>query len=258
VKKKKTTLGFKILKGLIHLFYGNVEVVGLENLPEKNAIIVGNHSQTNGPITAEIFMPDNCYIWCSGEMMSAKEVPEYAFRDFWSHKRKWVQPFYRLLAHLIVPIAVCLFNNARTIPVYHDMRIKTTFKESLKKLQEGINLIIFPEKDEQYNHILYQFQEHFVDVAKMYHRKSGEALTFVPLYIAPRMRKAFVGKGIEFDPENTISDERERIIAYLMNEITDMAENLPKHTVVPYRNMSRRLYVSNKDKGVLPGEKTSC
>ena len=56
-----------------------MEVIGTENLPADNTIIVGNHTQMNGPIAGELFMPENCFTWCAGQMMHAKEVPEYAF-----------------------------------------------------------------------------------------------------------------------------------------------------------------------------------
>ena len=77
--------------------------------------------------------------------MHLKDVPEYAFRDFWSQKPKWTHPGYKLLSHIIAPIAVCVFNNARTIGVYHDTRILSTFKNTVKKLQEGKSVVIFPE-----------------------------------------------------------------------------------------------------------------
>ena len=86
MKKKKTSVFFKVFKFGVKLFYGKMEIIGLENLPKNNTIIVANHCQTNGPIAGELFMPDNCYIWCAGEMMNVKEVPQYAFSDFWSQK----------------------------------------------------------------------------------------------------------------------------------------------------------------------------
>ena len=247
MEKKKTTVTFKMLKGFVRIFYGKMEVVGLEKLPKDHAVVVGNHTQMNGPIAGELFMPDNCYIWCAGEMMNKKEVPEYAFRDFWSPKPKWTHPLYKILAHIITPVAVCVFNNARTIPVYHDVRIMTTFKTSLKMLQQGANMLIFPEKDEKNNNILYKFQENFVDVAKLYYKKSGVALSFVPMYIAPKLRKMYIGEGTVFSPENNIEDERTRICNYLSDAITEIARELPLHTVVPYRNISKKYYLTNKD-----------
>ena len=250
--KKKTTVAFKIIKGLIRLFYGKMKVEGLENLPDKHTVIVANHCQMNGPISGELFLPDNCYIWCAGEMMNRKEVAAYAFRDFWSQKRAWIQPFYKVLSHLIVPFAVCIFNNARTIAVYHDMRIMSTFKESMKMLDKGANLLIFPEKDEKNNNILYQFQENFIDIAKLYYKKTGIELQFVPMYIAPALRTMYIGQAISYHSENDIADERKRISNEMSEAITEMARALPKHKVVPYRNILKRNYLTNKDVTEVP------
>ena len=252
MEKKQTSTLYKIIKSLVRFFYGKMEVVGLENLPKDNAIIVGNHCQLNGPIAGELFLKDNCYIWCAGQMMDLKEVPEYAFTDFWSQKSKWTQPFYKLASYLIAPLSVCIFNNARTIAVYRDMRIMSTFKDSIKLLQQGANILIFPEKDEKHNNILYQFQENFIDIAKLYYKKTGIALTFVPMYIAPKLKKMYIGKGISYQCENSIEEERKRISKYLSDEITEIACNLPKHTVVPYRNIPKRFYLTNKDIGEVP------
>ena len=247
MEKKKTTTLFKIIKFLVRLFNGNMEVVGLENLPKKNAVIVANQCQLRGPIAGEIFLPDSCYIWCAGQMMDLKEVPKYAFTDFWSQKSKWTQPFYKLVSYLIAPLSVCIFNNARTIAVYRDMRIMSTFKNSIKLLQQGANILIFPEKDEKNNNILYQFQENFIDIAKLYYKKTGVELTFVPMYIAPKLKKMYIGTGINYQSENSIEEERKRISAYLSKEITEIARELPRHTVVPYRNIPKRYYLTNKD-----------
>lgn len=247
MEQKQVSLLYKIIKGLVRIFYRKMKVVGLENLPEKNAIIVGNHTQMNGPICGELFMPENCYTWCAGEMMHLKEVPAYAFSDFWSQKPKWLQPFYRFLSYLIAPLAACIFTNARTIAVYRDMRIMSTFKETLKTLENGRNVLIFPEKDEKYNNILYTFQENFIDVAKLYYKKTGISLTFVPMYIAPKLNSMYIGKGIRFESINKIEEERKRISDYLSDEITKIARELPEHTVIPYRNIPRKYYLSNKD-----------
>lgn len=245
--KKKTSLLYKIIKGCIYLFYKKMKVVGLKSAPKKQVIFVANHSQMNGPIACELYMPKNCYIWCAGEMMNLKEVPGYAFRDFWSQKPKWTHGFYKLLSYLIAPVAVCIFNHARTIGVYHDMRLKSTFKTTIQMLQEDKTILIFPEKDVKHNNILYQFQENFVDVAKLYYKKTGIELAFVPMYIAPNLKKMYIGKEIYFNNENKIEEERHRICTYLSDEITDMARRLPKHKVVPYRNIPKRHYLKNTD-----------
>ena len=71
-------------------------------------------------------------------------------------------------------------------------------------------------------------------------------MPFVPLYIAPALKSAYIGKPTVFRPEAPIAEERERICAYLRDEITATAEALPEHTVVPYRNIPKRDYPKNR------------
>lgn len=253
-----TKMLYKAIKTLVRVFYPKIEVVGAENLPDEPVIVVGNHTQMNGPIACELYFPGKRYIWCAGQMMHLKEVPEYAFQDFWSQKPKWCLWFYKLLSYLIAPLSVCVFNNAGTIPVYRDARLKTTFKMSLDKLQDGASMIIFPEHGEPYNNILYTFQDKFIDLARLYYKRAGTELNFVPLYIAPALKKMYIGKPIRFCADAPIKDERKRICDYLMTEITDIAQSLPEHTVVPYRNIPKKLYPSNLPQEAYTNEKTDC
>ena len=244
-KEKKTSPIYKIIKWFVWFFYPKMEVVGTENLPDGATIIVGNHTQMNGPIACELYLPGNRYTWCAGEMMNTKEVPAYAYKDFWSGKPKLSRPFYKLLSYIIAPLASFLFNNANTIAVYRDNRTMSTFRTTINKLAAGAQIVIFPEHDKKYNNIIYDFQEKFVDIARLYYKRTGKELTFVPLYIAPKLKKMYLGKPIRFSSETPIEEERRRICDYLMNEITDIARSLPKHTVIPYRNIPKKYYPTN-------------
>ena len=133
MEDKKVSLIYRFLRWLVWLFYPKTRIEGTEHLPAEASIIVGNHTQMNGPIVSELYFPGKKYIWCAGEMLSWKDVPEYAFRDFWSQKPKWTHPLYKVLAYLIAPIAVCIFNNAHTVPVWHDARLLSTFRTSMQR-----------------------------------------------------------------------------------------------------------------------------
>jgi len=245
-KKKKVSPLYKAIKWTVRLFYHKMEVVGTENLPKEETIIVGNHTQMNGPIACELYFPGNRYTWCAGEMMHVKEVPAYAYKDFWSQKPKFSRPFYKLLSYIIAPLASFLFNNANTIAVYRDNRIMGTFRTTVNKLCDGAQIVIFPEQDKKFNNIIYDFQDRFIDVARLYYKKTGKELAFVPLYIAPKLKKMYLGKPIRFSGESPIEEERKRIRCYLMSEITDIARSLPEHTVIPYRNIPKKYYPKNK------------
>lgn len=236
---------YKVIKWLVWLFYPKTKVVGEENLPEESVLVVGNHAQMNGPIVCELYFPGKRYTWCAGQMMHLKEVPDYAFQDFWSQKPKAVRWFYRLLSYIIAPLSVCVFNNADTIGVYHDARILSTFKNTVKRLSEGASVVIFPEHGIEYNHIVYDFQDKFIDIAKLYYKKTGKELAFVPMYIAPELKKMFLGTPIRFCAGNAIEEERRRICDYLKEEITRIAVEQPRHRVVPYLNIAKKDYPTN-------------
>lgn len=255
MEKKKNWLSrgvYRFIRRLILIFYPKIQVEGVQNLPPEPCIIVGNHTQMNGPICAELFVPGQNLTWCAHQMMELKEVPGYAFEDFWSRKPKWTHPFYKLLSYIIAPLSVAVFNEAKTIPVYHDTRLISTFKQTIKALEDGTSVIIFPECYTPHNNIIYQFQDKYIDVAKLYYKRTGKCLNFVPVYIAPKLKKMYIGKAVAFCPDTPIVQERQRITDYLMDEITATAVKLPRHTVIPYANISRRDYPTNRPKEDCP------
>jgi len=249
MQEKKVSPLYRVVKGLIWLFYKKIKVVGAENLPKDPSIIVGNHTQMHGPIACELYFPGYHYTWSAGQMMKLKDVPPYAFQDFWSQKPKRTHWFYKILSYLIAPLSVLIFNNANTIAVYRDMRIVSTFRKTIECMEDGANVIIFPEQDKKFNNILYDFQEGFVDAARYYHRKTGRAPDFVPLYIAPNLNTMYIGKPVRFNPDAPVEQERRRICNEMMQAITDIARGLPHHIVVPYRNIRKKDYPWNKSKG---------
>ena len=236
---------YRVIRWLVQFFYPKITVVGQENLPDAPVIAVGNHSQIHGPITAELYYPGKRRIWCAGQMMHMKEVPAYAYQDFWSGKPKWSRWFFRILSYLIAPIAACVFNNAFTIPVYRDTRLLNTFRQSVSALEDGSSLIIFPECAAKHNSIVNQFQDKFIDVAKLYYKRTGKAVSFVPMYLAPALKTLYLGTPIPFRPDVPIAQERERICGELMEQITKIGTSLPRHRVVPYNNVSKKEYPYN-------------
>lgn len=244
---EKPSLLYRIIKTCVSPFCPKMEVVGRENLPDEPAVIVSNHAQMNGPIACELYFPGDRYTWCIGDMMHLKDVPDYAYTDFWSHKPKYIRWFYRLLSYIIAPLSVCVFTNANTIAVYKDSRIISTFRDTVSRLCGGSSVVIFPEYDAPYSNIVNDFQERFVDIARMYYRKTGKKLSFVPMYITPELKKMVLGKAIVYDPKTPIDVQRTEICRYLKDEITAIGTALPPHKVVPYNNIPKKEYPMNRD-----------
>ena len=247
--KKAADRAYRLIRGSLDLFYRKYTVEGPEKLPAEPVILAANHCQIHGPLVGELRLPFPRKTWCASEMMEREQVADYAFRDFWAQNPRWTHPFYRALSHAIVPLSVLLFNHAETIPVYRDSRVLSTFRSTVRTLEEGRSVLIFPEHDLRCNHILDDFQDRFIDTAKLYHRRTGKALAFVPVYICPALRRVCFGEPVRFDPAAPMDDERARIKRELTARITALAEALPRHRVVPYRPQPKKNWPYNR-----PGE----
>ena len=178
-------------------------------------------------------------------MMDLKALPDYAFRDFWSHKPRWCRWFYRVLSYIIAPICVPVLTNAHCVGVYKDYRVMTTLRKSIRHMEASDHIVIFPERAVPYSNVVWDFQEGFVDLAAMYARRTGEPVDFVPMYVAPKLKRVCFGRPVAFDPGASPEAERLRVCHALMDAITDMARSLPVHRVVPYPNVPRRQYPLN-------------
>ena len=250
--KKLSHVVYRVVVFIARCLFPNPTLEGLENLREGACVIVGNHAQIYGPIAAQLYVPGNPLIWCAAEMMHLKEVPDYAYKDFWSIKPKATRWFYRLLSYIIAPLSVCIFNNAHCVGVYRDMRLTSTLRETLHSLQSGTSVVIFPEHGVAHNHIVCDFQEGFVNLGQLYARRTGEALRFVPMYVAPELGKLAFGAPVCYRPDENAEAERRRVCEALMDAITALAVAQPRHRVVPYLNLSRRQHPYNKPDEVTP------
>ena len=236
---------YLVIRWFVRLFSPKFKLRQTENLPDEPCIIVGNHSQMYGPIAAELYAPSPHDTWCTADMMTKGQVADYAFRDFWSQKPASVRWFFKLLSRVIEPLAILIFTNANTIPVYRDAKVYKTFRQSMEALEAGRNIVIYPECYTEHNNIVHEFQDHFTDLAKLWYRRTGKRLAFVPMYVAPTLGTMTFGEPFRYDPDSPLDQERQRICGGLMDRITALAAGMPEHTVVPYPNISRRLYPKN-------------
>lgn len=244
-KEKKPSRIFPYLFRAVKTVYRKYTVTGLENLPDAPCFIIGNHAQIHGPLVSQFYLPENSSTWCAAEVKDIKAAQPYAYQDFWSGKPPHVRWFFKLLSYIVAPLLVYIHTNARTIGVYHDHRVFATFRETIRRMEEGKHIIIFPEKAEEDNGILCKFQEGFVDTAMMYFKRTGRRAAFVPMYIAPSLKKVVLGAPVYYNEETPMEEERRRICTEMRDRITAMARALPRHTVTPYLNVAKRDYPTN-------------
>lgn len=241
-KDPKPPFFFRICRFFVKLFTKKYKFEFREEMKKEGCIIVSNHAQAGGPLSYYLYYGKerSRRIWCIGEVINKKEFPDYAMKDFWPNKKS--KRFYRFISKLIAPIMQYAFTHANVIPVYKDSRYLTTAKKTVQTMGEGYDIVIFPEEHKPFNEIVYEFQQNFVSVAKLYCAKYKKPVYFYPSYVCPSLKKVVIGKPIEYNPDSNFEEEKVRICEYLKKEITEIAYSLPKHTVIPYENIKKKNY----------------
>lgn len=211
--------------------------------------IIGNHCQLWGPVTYQLYYPRDKRIWCTGHVLQKEGSREYALKEFWGDKPKWTQPFWRFIARAFVPhLVVPLLQSADTLGVFHDIRLRNTFNDACACLEHGVDNIIFPESHNEGNGIVMQFHPNFVDIARLYKRRTGKDLLFYPAYLAPTLQKVLVGHPVKYDASRPPEEERVRVQDEITKEITRLALSLPRHQVCPYLNLPKKEWHYSKEK----------
>lgn len=239
--KQKKPLIFRVTEKIVRLIYRPYKIIYYDDITEHGNLFIANHAQIHGPLATYLYFPFPKKTWVISNMTKLKEVPAYAREDFWRHKHWSIKWLFWIFSYMIAPISVFFMKYADTIPVYKDMRAHITFRDTIESLSNQTDVVIFPECRKEYNHILFDFQKHFVDIARLYYKKHHQVIKFYPMYICKDLKTIVIGKAISFNPDNDIEDERIRITTYLREEITKLALDLPSHKVIPYINGLKRV-----------------
>ncbi len=94
--------------------------------------------------------------------------------------------------------------------------------------------MIFGEGAERCSPYVNRLQDGFVNIGKMYYRRTGKRLNFYPMYVCKETRRISVGMPIAYDPDLDPQEQREKIVAYLCDGIDALGRAMPAHTPIPF------------------------
>ena len=237
-KYKKIHPFFAVIKGCVRLFFPKTEMVYTGRRPQEGerVVYVCNHTKLYAP---------SFFILNKKEKMRVWQNCYFLYFDMcWNHMKKKVLPTLKGWKYVLYPIAflltpfIVLFSRAYSpIPVFHTPRelFDVTFKKSVETLNEGLPIVIFPERTEnQVNRYLYQLNTGFPRLAETYYKETGEILSFYPVYCAQNLRKVVVGEPIAYQPNVPMAKQKNEICKYLEGEIERLGDSLPEHEPVLY------------------------
>ena len=239
--KQPPTLYYRFIRWIARLSFPRADTV-FEVEPDEPAVFVCNHSTIIGPVMTTLHFPLPQTSWTVSNAMSEDTAVSYAYHDVLVGRSRRFKGFWRILARIVSRMLPPVLRCSDVIPVYHDRRIITTFKESVRALEEGVNLIIFGESPERYSEYVNKLQPGLVDVARLYYRKTKKPLSFYPVYAEKKNHLISVGKPIAYDPDGDHDEQRESITDYLSGNIDRLARQMKPHKPVPF--LSERWYAA--------------
>ncbi len=195
---------------------------------ENPIVFLCNHGEFYGPMVCKIYIPVPIRCWTVSAMMyDQKAVTEYIFENTTSKQENWPVFIQRILARMTAWLSVNVMSQIESIPVYRESpaKLRETFRASIEAMVAGDNLLIFPENpDQKYEREgIGELSPGFVMLADIYWKRKGKRMRFLPLYANKRRRMLTFGEIIEFNPENNLHEEQNRIIQETVRQINTLA-----------------------------------
>lgn len=225
---------YKMMRLVARLLHPCKQVSFAHDPLDEPAVFVSNHSGISGPCMTTLYFPRPHKTWTISYAIDGEHTASYAFHDVFCGRSRKHPGFYRFLSRLMRHGLPPLLIYSDTIPVYHDRRVMQTFKQSVAALSNGEDLVIFGESPEPYSPYINRQQDGFVDLGKLYYRRTGKRLSFYPMYVCKKTRTISVGEPVAYDPDLDSQEQREKIGAYLCKEIDALGRAMPAHTPIPF------------------------
>ena len=197
--------------------------------PENPIVFLGNHAEIYGPIASALCFPVPVRFWVISKMMfNKKDVRAYLYENTFS-KKTYLPVFVRkLLAWYLGWLSVNVMNALRAIAVYRDspMKLRQTLRESVEAMEQGENLMIFPEHPEgkYVKGGISELSPGFVMLAEAWWKKNGKKMRMMPVFANREKRTFTFGNEIVYEPENGYAAEQERILEEAYRQLTDLSE----------------------------------
>lgn len=235
VRKYRMRFGIKIICTLAKPFI-RLKVSGKENLRKKDypSVFVSNHNFIYGPIAAVIYLPTYFRPWIHNVMLERETARKEIARPF----GVVLKIFGKKLGGAIIDFGARLtcwaLNSFNPIPVVRGASrdVMSTFEQSIRALEEGDNILIFPEKPKRMvnpdgdagEDVLRTFYTGFAHIAKMYYDRTGKALLFYPLYSDMSEHAFRIGEPVAYDPSLEPHEGKRRLAEQLQKRVAELSE----------------------------------
>ncbi len=209
---------YRFWRGLVRLLVKPMHVTWAVPFTGEPSVFICNHAGALGPILmcARFPLADTLRPWMNAQVLRAREVPAYVRQDYWWEPSSRLAPLYSAtLPYIAAAILPPILRTTPTVPVYHDLRVMRTLRESIKCLKADEQLVIFPEQPSGHGTHETELNRGFLQVAPAFARQTGQALAFWPVRIDLANHAFQVSEPLRFDPALPLSAQADALLAGL-------------------------------------------
>lgn len=189
---------FRAARRLVRLLSLPYQLVQREPAPQ-GAVYLCQHKDLRGPILSLLWLPQEFYIWALA-----------IYHDFQTSRRHFAEftlpvrchlprPIAWLLAWPVAGVMTLLCRSAHSIPVYRDKNAFKTMGASIKVLQAGHDIMLYPDIDYANKEGGTELYDGFIYLERFYRHATLRHLNFIPVYINEDERQIIIGKAIRFE-----------------------------------------------------------
>ncbi len=218
---------YRVAVPLIRLFIPRLQVSWDVPFDGEPCVFVANHERAIGPLEMATNFPlrEESNIWIYAAPLSRETTPAYVRQDHWWDENGKLAPLWdAVIPPLVSLILPPILRSAPHVPVYHDGRAATTMKESLRLLQSGRNLVIFPEIPTGFGeHDPEKINEGWLMMLSMYERRSGKPLKIWPVRLDLERKRMVIRPPFAMDPAVPLRDQVPELSQKVLHGIFDPA-----------------------------------
>lgn len=165
--------------------FSRKKVMGKDGLPEGGKVYLCRHSGANGVVNSLAYLPDYVRPWTLHIFCTYKEgyrhLKEYTFK-----KRFKLGILAAPLAAISSLFISSCAKSAGSVPVYRDGRAVITLKKTVRLLESGESIVIYPDVEYDQKEGGGTLYEGYHALARLYFKVTGNPLPLVPVTFSKR------------------------------------------------------------------------
>ena len=209
----ETKRSFRVLRGIARLVTPRKKTVWTVPYDGEPSVFCPNHAGAIGPIDmcAHFELADTSHPWFNAAVADARQMPAYVRQDYWwtpGCRLEWL--YNATLPYLAAAVLPPIMRTVPGVPVYHDIQVIKTFRQSVEILRQKENLVIFPQQPSGHGSHYRELNRGFLQIAPMAWRTLGLRLKFYPVHIEGRTLT--VGRPVQFNPDKPLKEQEQALI----------------------------------------------